>query len=103
MKILVNAPLSNKIYWATVNEKTHTMNTSSRIDVTDNAVDVVFEHITNMEGFDEKGWAGYEYPERNSENVATLCVFKSDKAVCLSKEDYNKLLEYKAMYESLCK
>jgi hypothetical protein len=103
MKKLVNAPLSNKIYWATVNEKTHTMNTSSRIDVTDNAVDAVFEHITHMEGFAEKGWAGYEYPERNSANVATLCVIKSDKVVCISKEDYNKFLEYKTMYENLCK
>ena len=102
MKKLVNAPISNTIYWATVNEKNHTMNTDTRVDVTDNALDVVFEHITNMNGFDEKGFAGYEFPKKDSEDFATLCVFKSDKFVCISKETYNELLEYKAMYENLC-
>lgn len=103
MKKLVNAPISNTIYWATVNEKTHTMNTDTRVDVTDNAIDVVFEHIINMDGFGENGFAGYEIPQKDSEIFATLCVFRSDKTVCISRELYNELLEYKAKYESLCK
>lgn len=102
MKKLVNAPISNTIYWATVNEKNHTMNADTRVDVTDNALDVVFEHITNMSGFDKNGFAGYEFPKKDSEDFATLCVYKSDKFVCISKEIYNELLEYKAKYEDLC-
>jgi hypothetical protein len=102
MKKLVNAPISNTIYWATVNEKNHTMNTDTRVDVTNNALDVVFEHITNMNGFDKNGFAGYEFPKKDSEDFATLCVYKSDKFVCISKEKYNELLEYKAKYEDLC-
>lgn len=103
MKKLVNAPISNTIYWATVNEKNHTMNTDTRVDVTDNAIDVVFEHIRNMNGFKENGFAGYEIPKKDSEEYATLCVFTSDTHICLKKELYKELLEYKAMYEDLCR
>lgn len=96
MKMLVNAPISNAIYWATVNEKTHMMNTQTRVDVTDNAIDVVFNHIKNLQGFEEKGFAGYEFPKKDSKDFATLCVFKSDKFVCVSKELYDELIEYRA-------
>ena len=54
MKKLVTTPLSNTIWWATVNEKSGTMNTSTRVDVTDNAVDAVFQHLINLEGFTVK-------------------------------------------------
>lgn len=101
MKKLVNAPLSNTIYWATVNEKKGTMNPDTRIDVTDNALSVVFEHITNMKDFNEKGFAGYEYSKKNSDDYATLCVFRSEDCVCMTKERYNELLEYEAMYKGL--
>ena len=46
MKKLVNAPLTNRIFWATVNEKQGTMNPNTRVDVTDNAIDCVFYHFT---------------------------------------------------------
>ncbi len=53
-KRLVVAPISNTIYYATVNEKTHTMNTSTRVDVTDDAIASVFEWFMNqMEGKEE--------------------------------------------------
>lgn len=103
MKKLVNAPISNTIYWATVNKKTNVMNTETRIDVTDDAIDVVFEHITNLNGFKIDGLAGYKFPKRDSDEYATLCVFKSDKYVCISKDKYDELLEYKAKYEDLCR
>jgi len=54
MKRLVLAPLSNTIYYATVNEKSHTMKPNTRIDITDNAVACVFEWFMNqMEGKEE--------------------------------------------------
>lgn len=54
MKKLVVSPLTNTIYYATVNDKTHTMNSNTRVDVTDNAIASVFEWFMNqMEGKEE--------------------------------------------------
>lgn len=47
MKRLVVSPLSNTIYYATVNEKNHTMSASDRKDVTDNCIGAVFEWFVN--------------------------------------------------------
>lgn len=101
MKKLVTTPLSNTIWWATVNEKNGTMNTDTRIDVTDNAVDAVFQHLTNMEGFRDKGFAGYEIPKKDSDEFATIAAFKSTTHVCIAKELYEELLDYKKKYEEL--
>ena len=103
MKKLVTTPLSNTIWWATVNEKNRTMNTSTRVDVTDNAIDAVFQHLINLEGFKEKGFAGYEIPKKNSDETVTMAVFSNDTHVCVSKKLFEELKEYKAMYEDLCK
>ena len=103
MKKLVVTPISNTIYWATINEKNNTMNTNTRIDVTDNAIDVVFEHIASLEGFDKEGFAGYEFPKKDSDDTAILCAFKTDKITYITKEKYNELLEYKEKYEALCR
>ena len=48
MKKLVVSPLTNTIYYATVNDKTHTMNSNTRVDVTDNAIASVFEWFMNQ-------------------------------------------------------
>ena len=54
MKKLVVSPLTNTIYYATVNDKTHTMNSNTRVDVTDNAISSVFEAFMNqMKGKEE--------------------------------------------------
>jgi hypothetical protein len=103
MRKLVCTPISNTIYWATVNEKKGTMNTETRIDVTDNALDVVFEHITSLEGFNKDGFAAYEFPRKDGGDPAMLCAFKSDMVTFISREKYNELLEYKAKYEGLCR
>lgn len=96
MRKLVITP-DNTIYWATINEKNNTMNENTRIDVTDNALDVVFEHLTNLEGFEKDGFAGYEM----NEDSVILCAFKSDRVTYISRDEYNKLLEYKEKYEAL--
>lgn len=98
MKKLVTTPLTNTIWWATVNEKNKTMNTSTRIDVTDNAIDAVFQHLMNLEGFEEKGFAGYRIPKLNSDETVTLCVFKDDKHVCVEKELFEELKAFKEKY-----
>lgn len=65
MKKLVNTPLSNTIWWATVNDKNGTMNTSTRVDVTDNAIDVVVNHIIMMKEYKERdGYSGYSFTKK---------------------------------------
>ena len=102
MKKLVVTPLTNTIWWATVNEEKG-MITGNKVDVTDNAVDAVFQHLTGLEGFAEKGFAGYEIPKKNSEETVTMAVFSNDTHVCVSKKLFEELKEYKAMYEGLSK
>lgn len=103
MKKLVTTPLTNTIWWATVNEKTGTMNTQTRVDVTDDAIDAVFQHLINMEAFRERGFSGYEIPKRDSDDFVTIAAFSSETHVCISKKVYENLLKYKAKYEALCK
>ena len=103
MKKLVTTPLTNTIWWATVNEEKGTMNTNTRVDVTDNAVDAVFQHLMGLEGFTENGFAGYEIPKKDSDETVTMAVFSNDTHVCVSKKLFEELKEYKAMYEDLCK
>ena len=102
MKKLVTTPLTNTIWWATVNEEKG-MITGNKIDVTDNAIEAVLHHLTGMDGFSDKGFAGYQFPKKNSDEVVTMCVFNNDTHVCITKELYEELKECKAMYEGLSK
>lgn len=103
MKKLVVAPISNTIYWATVNEKQGTMNTQTRIDVTDNAVDAVFQHFIKMNKFEEDGFFGYEVPRMDGKKEVVFCVYDTDEHITISKKLYQQLLEYKYMYDALDK
>lgn len=103
MKKLVTTPLTNTIWYATVNEENGTMNTSTRVDVTDSAIDAVFYHLINFDLFKENGFMGYEIDKADKSGSATICVFDNNKHVCVSKEIYKELLEYKRKYEDLCK
>ena len=102
MKKLVTTPLTNTIWWATVNEEKGII-TGNKEDVTDNAIDAVFQHLINMNSFSEKGFAGYEIPKKNSDETVSMAVFSNDTHVCISKKLYEELREYKEMYEGLCK
>lgn len=95
MKRLVNTPLSNTIWWATVNENNGTMNTSTRIDVTDNAIQSVLDHIMMLDGFKEGGFAGYNYNRKDNRGELTLCAIDSNKMKVITIEDYNRLKEIK--------
>ena len=85
MKKLVNTPLSNTIWWATVNEKNGIMNTGTRVDVTDNAIDVVVSHIIGMKEYKERdGYSGYSFTKKNG-GTMTLCVIDEDKYKIVKK------------------
>ena len=89
MKKLVNTPLSNTIWWATVNDKNNTMNTSTRVDVTDNAIDVVVQHIIGMKEYKERdGYSGYSFTKKNG-GTMTLCVIDEDKYKIVKKRGLN--------------
>jgi|GEM_PF-6528422 len=61
MKKLVHTRLSNTIWWATINEAKGTMNTKTRVDVTDNAIDVIVSYITNMDEYKDRNGYNGEY------------------------------------------
>ena len=100
MKKLVTTPLTNTIWWATVNEEKGII-TGDKNDVTDNAIDAVFQRLIRLDKFKETGFAGYEIPKKNSEDYVTMAVFKSDTYVCVEKKLYEELLEYKRKYDDL--
>ena len=92
MRKLVNTPLSNTIWLATVNENSGTMNTSTRVDMTDNAIQTVLEHIMLLDGFKSTGFAGYTYnSKKDADKTLTLCAIDSSKMRVVSIEDYNRL------------
>jgi len=102
MKKLVTTPISNTIWWATVNEEKGTMNTGTRVDVTDNAIGAVLEHFRNMDFSEKKGFSGYVYDNKNNDGTLTLCAY-DERHITISKKIYDELLEYKKIYEDLCK
>lgn len=101
MKKLITTPLTNTIWWATVNEEKGII-TGDKRDVTDQAIDAVFQHLIGQDKFKETGFAGYEIPKKDSEDYVTIAAFKSDH-VCLTKELYDELLKYKSIYGGLSK
>jgi hypothetical protein len=101
MKKLVTTPLSNTIWWATVNEEKGTMNTNTRVDVTDNAINAVLEHLLNMNIPENKGFSGYVYDKKNGDGTVTIAAF-DERYVAINKKLYEDLLEYKEKYKSLC-
>lgn len=100
MRKLVTTPFTHTIWWATVNEEKGII-TGDKKDVTDNAIDAVFQHLIGQESFKEKGFAGYEIPKKDSEDYVTMAVFKSDTHVCIDKKLYKELIGYKKKYEDL--
>ena len=92
MKKLVTTPLSNTIWWASVNEEKGIMNTSTRVDVTDNAIAAVLDHLMNIDGFSSSGLTGYTYDKKLG-GTATICAIDNEKVMVISKSAYDKLLE----------
>lgn len=102
MKKLVTTPISNTIWWATVNENKGTMNTSTRVDVTNNAISAVLEHLRNIDMTDKKGFSGYVYDKKDKSGTLTIAAY-DERYIAISSKVYEELKEYKKMYEDLCK
>ena len=102
MKKLVITPLSNTIWWATVNEDKGTMNTNTRVDVTDNAISAVLEHLRNMDFPEKKGFSGYVYDKNDKSGTLTIAAY-DERYITISTQLYEELKEFKKMYEDLCK
>lgn len=77
MKKIVCSGLGT-IYYATI-LKNGIMSGRDRVDVTDDAIDAVFQHIVSMDKFDTEGFAGYVIPKKKSEGEVCFCVFDKDK------------------------
>ncbi len=65
------------IYYATI-LKDGIMSTNGRVELTDEAIDAVFQHIISMEKFSKEGFSGYDIPKKTGGKVC-LCVFDKDK------------------------
>lgn len=96
MKKLVTTPLTNTIWWATVNEDKN-MITGKREDVTDNAIQAVFEHLASMEGFSDKGFAGYTYDKKKG-GTSTICAVDDEKMCVISIDTWK---EYRKKYGNI--
>lgn len=87
MKKLVHTQLSNTIWWATVNEAKGTMDTKTRVDVTDNAIDVIVSYITNMDEYkDRNGYSGYSFTKKDGGTI-TLSVIDEDNYAIVKKDE----------------
>lgn len=100
MKKLVTTPLTNTIWWATVNEEKGII-TGDKKDVTGQAIDAVFQHLIGQDKFKETGFVGYKIPKKDSKDYVTMAVFKSNTHVCVTKEVYEELKNYMRMYDEL--
>ena len=101
MKKLVNTPLTNTIWWATVNEEKG-MITGNKVDVTDNAIQAALNHLMMMDGYNQKGFSGYTYDKKNGDGNVTIAAY-DETYVVVKEELLDELKEYKSMYEGLSK
>lgn len=98
MKKLVNTPLTNTIWWATVNDEKGVI-TGNKVDVTDNAIQTVLDHLLMMEDFEKNGFSGYVYSNKNG-GTRTIAAY-DENHITISKKLFDELKEYKAKYEGL--
>jgi hypothetical protein len=73
-KKLVVTPLTRTIWWATVNESKGMIIGNNKVDVTDNAIESVLDHFILDDNFEEKGFSGYTYKNKDG-NEVTICGF----------------------------
>ena len=81
MKKIVCGCFGN-IYYATI-LKDGLMSDVNRVDVTDDAIDAVLQHIILMDKFDKEGFAGYVFRKKSVE-----CVIKNHERSNHCKEEW---------------
>ena len=72
------------IYWAKI-LKDGLMSSSGRIDVTDDALNAVIQHLMSQPEW-SRGFAGYEYNKKDGGKI-TLAIIDNDKWIVTRKND----------------
>ena len=67
------------IFYATINPKTQTMRDSGRIDVTNDAITAVLDHIQTMPNYDKRGYAGYAWAKKDNSGNIKMIVYDDTK------------------------
>lgn len=73
------------IYYATI-LKEGVMSDRGRVDVTDDAINAVTDHIMIMDTYQEKGYGGYSFSKKNGGKIQ-LCLFDGDKYKLVKREE----------------
>jgi len=66
------------IYYATI-LKDGVMSGKDRIELTDDAIDAVFQHLISMDKFEKEKFAGYDILTKDKANEVRLCVYDKSK------------------------
>lgn len=66
------------IYYATI-LKNGLMSDNNRIDVTDDAIDCVMNHLLYQKGFEDKGFSGYDIASKDKTKEIQLCLYDKSK------------------------
>lgn len=77
MKKLVCSCFGN-IYYATI-LKNGMMSDNGRINMTDDAIDCVMNHLLYQKGFENKGFSGYDIPSTDGTKEIQLCLYDKSK------------------------
>ena len=79
-----------KIYYAEI-LKNGLMSDRNRVDVTDDAITAVMDHIMSMEEYKERdGFSGYEYGKKTGDGSIIIAVYDNTKYKLVRRQDEEK-------------
>lgn len=84
MKKLVCGCFGN-IYYATI-LKDGLMSDRGRIELTDDAINAVIDHLHSMELYEKEGYSGYDIPKKDGGEIR-LRLYDADKYKLVRKEE----------------
>ena len=84
MKKLVCGCFGN-IYYATI-LKDGLMSDRGRVEVTDDAINAVIDHLHSMELYEKEGYSGYDIPKKDGGEIR-LRLYDADKYKLVRKEE----------------
>lgn len=88
MKKLVVEPFTKNIYWASVG-KNNNLIIGERKDVTDNAIDSVVNHFILQNDFNDTGFFGYCFEDKDRD--ITISTYNNEVYQLVFKKDIEKL------------
>lgn len=84
MKKLVCGCFGN-IYYATI-LKDGLMSDRGRVELTDDAINAVIDHLHSMELYEKEGYSGYDIPKKDGGEIR-LRLYDADKYKLVRKEE----------------